>query len=86
MVGSFNFPESMLLADIYAGALRAGGFRASVEAEAGPREIIDPALAGGIVDIVPRVYTRIRALVTQRFSMVDDSCSSDQREPSEERS
>jgi len=56
VVGSFNFPESMLLADIYAGALRAGGFRSSVEAEAGPREIIDPALAGGIVDIVPE-YT-----------------------------
>jgi osmoprotectant transport system substrate-binding protein len=53
VVGSFNFPESVLLANIYAGALRAGGYRVSVEANAGPREIVDPALARGLVDFVP---------------------------------
>ena len=53
VVASFNFPESVLLADIYARALRAGGYRVSVVRDAGPREIVDPALARGIVDLVP---------------------------------
>ena len=53
VVGSFNFPESELLADIYAGALRARGYRVFTETDLGPREIVDPALSRGLLDIVP---------------------------------
>jgi osmoprotectant transport system substrate-binding protein len=53
VVGSFNFPESQVLAEIYAGALRGNGFDAEVARGAGPREILDPALVKGLVDLVP---------------------------------
>jgi osmoprotectant transport system substrate-binding protein len=52
-VASFNFPESVILANVYAGALRANGYTVRVEADAGPRELVDPALARGLVDFVP---------------------------------
>ena len=43
-IGSFGFPESALLADIYAGALTAQGFPVRVLPDLGPRELVDPAL------------------------------------------
>ncbi len=52
-VGSFDFPESVLLADIYAGALTAQGFAVRVLADPGPRELVDPALMSGLVQVVP---------------------------------
>ena len=52
-VGSFDFPESVLLADLYAGALAAKGFPARVLPDLGPRELVDPALLSGLVQVVP---------------------------------
>jgi osmoprotectant transport system substrate-binding protein len=52
-VASFNFPESELLAEIYAQALQAGGFDARLERRVGPRELVQPALASGLVEFVP---------------------------------
>jgi osmoprotectant transport system substrate-binding protein len=52
-VGSFNFPESVLLADLYAGALAAQGFPVRVLPDLGPRELVDPALMSGLVQVVP---------------------------------
>jgi osmoprotectant transport system substrate-binding protein len=52
-VGSFDFPESVLLTDIYAGALTAQGFPVRVLPDLGPRELVDPALMNGLVQMVP---------------------------------
>ena len=52
-VGSFDFPESVLLADLYAGALAAKGFPVRVLPDLGPRELVDPALMSGLVQVVP---------------------------------
>jgi osmoprotectant transport system substrate-binding protein len=52
-VASFNFPESDLLARIYARALTAGGYRVELETNLGTRELVDPALAVGLVEFVP---------------------------------
>jgi osmoprotectant transport system substrate-binding protein len=52
-VGSFNFPESVLLADLYAGALGAKAFPVRVLPDLGPRELVDPALMSGLVQVVP---------------------------------
>ena len=52
-VGSFDFPESVLLAGIYAGALTAQGFPVRVLPDLGPRELVDPALMSGLVQVVP---------------------------------
>jgi osmoprotectant transport system substrate-binding protein len=52
-VASFDFPESVLLADIYAAALRRGGYDVRSARALGPRELVDPALARGLVELVP---------------------------------
>jgi osmoprotectant transport system substrate-binding protein len=52
-IGSFDFPESRLLAEIYGQALRADGFDVVVRDGVGPRELVHPALARGLVELVP---------------------------------
>ena len=53
VVASFNFTESEILADLYAGALERAGIPVRRELDLGPRELVDPALAQGLVDVVP---------------------------------
>jgi len=55
-VGSFNFPESILLAYIYADVLAAKGFPVRVLPDLGTRELVEPALMTGLVQLVPE-YT-----------------------------
>jgi hypothetical protein len=52
-VGSFDFPESVLLAQIYGQALAAGNFPVRILPNLGPREGVDPALVDGLVQLVP---------------------------------
>jgi glycine betaine/choline ABC-type transport system substrate-binding protein/surface polysaccharide O-acyltransferase-like enzyme len=52
-VGSFDFPESVLLAEIYGQALAADGFPVRILPNLGPREVVDPALVHGLVQLVP---------------------------------
>jgi osmoprotectant transport system substrate-binding protein len=53
VVGSFDFPESVLLAHLYAGALEAAGLPARVLPNMGTREVVMPALMNGLVQVVP---------------------------------
>src|SRR5437870_66582 len=43
-VTSFDFPESAILAELYARALRSRGYPVQVVPRLGPREIVEPAL------------------------------------------
>lgn len=53
-VGSFNFTESQILAQLYAQALEAAGYDVTVEANLGSREqVVFPAISSGELDIVP---------------------------------
>lgn len=52
-VASFNFPESVLLAEIYAQAIEGAGIRVEREPSLGPRELVMPALLQGLVELVP---------------------------------
>jgi osmoprotectant transport system substrate-binding protein len=52
-VGSFDFPESILLAYVYADALAAKGFPVRVLPDLGTRELVDPALMNGLIQLVP---------------------------------
>jgi len=52
-VGSFNFPESVLLAEIYGQALAAAKFPVRILPNLGPREVVDPALMDGQLQLVP---------------------------------
>ena len=53
VVASFNFPESELLAAIYGLAIRAAGIPVQLRLDLGPRELVQPALEQGLVDVVP---------------------------------
>jgi len=52
-VGSFDFPESEVIAEIYAGALEAKGFRVVRKPAIGTREVVLPALQLGLIEVVP---------------------------------
>jgi osmoprotectant transport system substrate-binding protein len=52
-VGSFDFAESRLLAEVYSQALEAGDVRVHRAFGLGPREFVAPALAEGLVEFVP---------------------------------
>jgi osmoprotectant transport system substrate-binding protein len=52
-VASFNFPESVLLAEIYAQAIEGADIRVEREPSLGPRELVMPALLQGRVELVP---------------------------------
>src|SRR5215469_5651186 len=55
-VGSFDFPESVLLAYLYADTLTGKGYPVRVLANLGTRELVDPSLMAGLVQLVPE-YT-----------------------------
>jgi osmoprotectant transport system substrate-binding protein len=52
-IASFDFPESVLLAQAYGQALRTHGFPVSLSLDLGSREVVQPALQQGLVDLVP---------------------------------
>jgi osmoprotectant transport system substrate-binding protein len=58
VVGSANFPESALLAEIYAGALSAKGITVDKKLNIGSRERYIPALNDGSIDLIPE-YTGV---------------------------
>jgi len=53
VVASFDFPESEILAELYGQALRARGYPVELVARLGAREVVEPALEQGKVDLVP---------------------------------
>lgn len=52
-VASFNFPESVILAEIYAQALEAEGYDVERNLNLGSRELIFPELQSGAIDLLP---------------------------------
>jgi osmoprotectant transport system substrate-binding protein len=58
VVGSANFPESALLAEIYAGALSGAGVDATTRPNIGSRETYLPGLLDGSIDVFPE-YTGV---------------------------
>ena len=52
-VASFEFPESVVLGEIYAQALEAEGFNVKRQLGIGSRELVEPSLERGLVELVP---------------------------------
>src|SRR5918996_5654328 len=52
-IGSFDFAESELLAEIYARALERRGFKVKRMFRLGPREVVQPALSTGLLEFIP---------------------------------
>ena len=53
VVGSFAFPESEILGNIYALALENAGFEVETQFNLGPRQTTVPALEDGSIDLMP---------------------------------
>jgi osmoprotectant transport system substrate-binding protein len=53
VVGSADFPESQVIAELYAGALSAAGVTASTKPNIGSREVYFKAVQDGSVDVIP---------------------------------
>ncbi len=52
-VGSFDFAESTLLAEIYSQAVESKGFEVERRFGIGPRELVLPAMSAGFIEFVP---------------------------------
>lgn len=65
-VGSANFPESVLLAEIYAGALEARGAEVTVEPNIGSREVYYPAIETGEIDLLPEYTNSLLSFVLRQ--------------------
>ena len=52
-IASFNFSESIILAHIYGGALKNKGYTVTYRDKLGNREIVEPALENGQIDLYP---------------------------------
>jgi osmoprotectant transport system substrate-binding protein len=62
-VGSTNFAEQVILAELYAQVLEAGGYRVERKLNLGSREIVEPALESGQIDMyVEYLATLLRFL------------------------
>lgn len=73
-IGSANFSENVLLAHIYAEALKDAGVEATVKPNIGSREVIIPALQDGSIDLVPEYSGALLAYLggdDTAFSSVD---------------
>ena len=60
VVGSANFPENHLLAEIYAGALNAAGVEAETRPNIGAREAYIAGIEDGSIDILPEYTGNLR--------------------------
>ncbi len=72
IVGSANFPENQLLAEIYAGALTAKGIKVEKKLNIGSRETYIPALQDGSIDLIPE-YTGVLAQYFNKDAKATDS-------------
>ncbi|UTT65717.1 ABC transporter substrate-binding protein [Janibacter sp. CX7] len=71
VVGSADFSESILLANIYAGALKAVGVDASTKTGIGSREVYLKALEEGSVDVVPEYTGNLALYYDKSFAETD---------------
>lgn len=63
VVGSTNFPEQLILANIYADVLEARGVNVETRLNLGSREIVFPALMAGEIDVLPEYTGALLAYV-----------------------
>lgn len=71
VVGSADFSESVLLAEIYAGALRAKGVDASTRTNIGAREIYLKALEAGEIQVMPEYTGALAIYYNKDFNETD---------------
>jgi osmoprotectant transport system substrate-binding protein len=78
-VGSFDFEESDLLAEIYSQALEGGGFVVERRFDIGPRELVLPAMSAGFIEFVPEYVGTALQFLSLGSSAQDSDVSSTHR-------
>lgn len=71
VVGSANFPENAIIAEIYAGALNAAGVKATTKLNIGAREVYIKAIEDGSVDVVPDYSGNLLGFVDTANTVTD---------------
>ena len=64
-VGSTNFAEQLILAELYAQILEGNGYRVDRKLDLGSREVVAPALESGQIDMYPEYLATYTAFVTR---------------------
>lgn len=72
-VGSANFPENVVLAEAYAGALEAKGFKVTRKLNLGSREALLPAMRRGDIDVLPEYTGALLAFVSKGRARAKDT-------------
>lgn len=67
-VGSFQFPESEILGEIYSQALEAGGFDVTEKFNIGPRQQTIPALQDGSINLIPEYNGNLLAFYDTEYT------------------
>ncbi len=68
VVGSFAFPESEILGEIYAQALEANGFTVETKFNIGPRQQTIPALRDGSINLIPEYNGNLLAFYNPDYT------------------
>ena len=68
MVGSFAFPESEILGEIYAQALTAKGVEVETKFNIGPRQQTIPALRDGSINLIPEYNGNLLAFYNPEYT------------------
>ena len=67
-IGSFAFPESEILAEIYSQALEAAGYDVTEQFNIGPRQQTIPALRDGSIDLIPEYNGNLLAFYDTEYT------------------
>jgi osmoprotectant transport system substrate-binding protein len=62
-MGSANFPEQVILGELYAQILEANGYTVERHLNLGSREIVEPALESGQIDMYPEYLATVEAFL-----------------------
>lgn len=68
VVGSFAFPESEILGEIYAQALTAKGVQVETKFNIGPRQQTIPALRDGSINLIPEYNGNLLAFYNEKYT------------------
>lgn len=70
-VGSADFPESQVIAQLYAGALEAAGVSVNTKLGIGSREVYVKALDDGSIDLIPDYTGNLLGFIDQQNTVTD---------------
>jgi len=78
-IGSTNFPEQVILAELYGQVLEANGYRIERKLNLGNREIVAPALESGQIDMYPEYLATYLTFVSKDPSLASSDPAATQK-------